>query len=69
MTHPKVKLITLLVALFICSAACSGFLVGRTVKLHEEGKFEQIQQVSDQVYDIGSAVVRGVEVIRRVILR
>lgn len=69
MTHPKVRLVSLLVVLFICSAASSGFLVGRTVKLHEEGKFEQLHQVSDQVYDMGTFVVRGVETIRRVILR
>ncbi|NJB85694.1 hypothetical protein GGR26_001439 [Lewinella marina] len=69
MTHPKVKLITIVLALFICSAACSGFLVGRTVKLQKEGKFEQIQQVSDQAFDFGTVVWRGAEVIRRVILR
>ena len=56
----------LLIAL---SAGSSGFLAGRTVKLKEEGKFEQLREVSGAVIDVGTFVYRGVEVIKRIVLR
>ena len=51
------------------SAGSSGFLAGRTVKLKEEGKFEQLREVSGAVIDVGTFVYGGVEVIKRIVLR
>lgn len=69
MRHPKAKFLSLLLVLLVASATCSGFLVGRTVKLHQEGKFEDLSQVREQVVDISTVVIRGVEAVRRIILR
>ena len=69
MTRPKITSVTLVVFLFVISAACTGFLAGRTIKLQEEGKMESFQQVSEQVVDISTAVDRSFDLIMRVILR
>ncbi len=69
MTRPKITFVTLLVVLFIISAACSGFLAGRTIKLHQEGKMEELQMVGEQMIDVSTAIDRGVTVVKRVILR
>ena len=69
MRRPKIKLLSLLFALVIASAASSGFLVGRTLKLHKEGKLEQMQQVGEQVVDVSTAVQRGLTVAKQLILR
>ncbi|WP_157974568.1 hypothetical protein [Lewinella sp. IMCC34183] len=70
MTHPsKIKFLSAVLVLLVASATCSGFLVGRTVKLQQEGKFEEMAHVGEQIVDIGSAVGRGMDVVRRVILR
>ena len=65
----KYKLFSLLAVVLILSATCSGFLVGRTTKLHEEGKLNQLQQMSERVVSTATVLHRGVEVIKRVILR
>ena len=69
MQHPKIKLLVSLVVLLTVSATCSGFLVGRTVKLHEEGKFHQLQQVSEQVIDVSTVVWEVGEIVRRTLVR
>jgi hypothetical protein len=69
MANRKTKFASLLAVLLIVSATCSGFLVGRTVKLQEEGKMEQMQQVGERVVTVAGVVYRGVEVIKRVVLR
>lgn len=69
MKRPKFTLLSLVLFLFIISAACSGFLAGRTIKLHEEGKLEQLQHVGEQMVDVSTAVDRAVTVVKRVILR
>ena len=69
MTRPKITSVSLVLVLFVVSAACTGFLAGRTIKLQEEGKLEPIQQVSEQVVDISLAVDRSFDLIKRVILR
>ncbi len=69
MAYHKIKLLSLFAVVLILSASCSGFLVGRTVRLHEEGKLEQMQLVSDQLVDVGSIAYRCVDIVKRVILR
>ncbi|PPK84342.1 hypothetical protein CLV84_4112 [Neolewinella xylanilytica] len=69
MTRPKFTLLTVVLLLFIVSAACSGFLAGRTIKLHEEGKLQEMRQVSEQIIDAHTAIDRAVTVVKRVILR
>ena len=64
------KLLTAVTAfLLILSMACSGFLVGRTVRYHEEGKFEQVREVGEVMIDVGVFMQRGAEVIKRIVLR
>ncbi len=69
MQFPRVKLFILVIVLLTVSATCSGFLLGRTAKLHEEGKFEQFQQMSEKVIDLGTLVVHAYDIVRRVVLR
>ncbi|MBB4077553.1 hypothetical protein GGR28_000154 [Lewinella aquimaris] len=69
MANAKFKLFSVLVCLLIISASCSGFLAGRTVRLQQEGKFDQLQQVSERVVSNATLIHRGVEVIKRVMLR
>ncbi|CAH1002099.1 hypothetical protein LEM8419_03016 [Neolewinella maritima] len=69
MQRSKLKLLSVLAVLVILSASSSGFLVGRTVRLHEEGKFEQLHEIGEQLVDAGTIVHRGIEVVKRVILR
>lgn len=66
----KQNILTLVtVCLLILSMACSGFLVGRTVRYQEEGKFERVQEVGEVMIDVGVFVHRGAEVIKRIVLR
>ena len=69
MPPKKFKLLSVFAVLLFLSATCSGFLVGRTVRLHEEGKFEQLQEVSKPIIDAGAILHRGVEAVKRVVLR
>ena len=69
MKRPKFTLLSLVLFLFIVSAACSGFLAGRTIKLRQEGKLEQFQQVGEQMVDVSTAVDRALTVVKRVMLR
>ncbi len=69
MAYRKAKIFALLALVLILSASCSGFLVGRTVRLHEEGKFQQMQQVGDHLLDVSGLAYRCVEMVKRVILR
>ncbi|MGB3799552.1 MAG: hypothetical protein WA952_07020 [Lewinella sp.] len=69
MNRPRITFLTLVLLLFIVSAACSGFLAGRTIKLHQEGKMQEFQQVSEQVIDVSTGVNRAVNVVKQIILR
>ena len=69
MQRPRYTSLTLLFVLILTSAACTGFLVGRTVKMQQEGKLEEIQQVGEQMIDVGYALERGLTVVKDVILR
>ena len=70
MRRTKQNFLTLAtVCLLILSMACSGFLVGRTVRYQEEGKFERVQEVGEVMIDVGVFVHRGAEVIKRIVLR
>ena len=69
MQRSKFKILSVFAVLLFLSATCSGFLVGRTVRLHEEGKFEQLREVSEPFLDAGAILHRGVEVVKRAILR
>ena len=66
----KQNILTLVtVCLLILSMACSGFLVGRTVRYQEEGKFERVQEVGEVMIDVGVFVHRGAAAITRIVLR
>lgn len=69
MANQKTKFASVVAVLMILSATCSGFLVGRTIRLHEEGKLEQTQQLGEQVVTAVTILNRGVEVVKRVALR
>ena len=69
MQRPRITSLTLLFALILTSAACTGFLVGRTVKMEQEGKLEEIQHVGEQMVDVGYALERGLTVVKNLMLR
>ncbi|MCP9237315.1 hypothetical protein [Lewinella sp. JB7] len=69
MANAKIKFFSLLICLLIASATCSGFLVGRTVRMQQEGKFDQLHQVSERMASNATLIHRGLEVIKRVMLR
>ena len=69
MHRTRITSFTLLFVLILLSAACTGFLVGRTVKMRQEGKLEEIQHVGEQMVDVGYALERGFTVVKDVILR
>jgi hypothetical protein len=57
-----------LLGLFLVSAICVGFLVGRSVRLQEEGKYEQLR-MSEQVVSPDHVLQRGAQILRRALLR
>lgn len=69
MQRPRITSLSILFVLVLTSAACTGFLVGRTIKMQEEGKLEQLQHVGEQMVDVGYALERGLSVVRDVMLR
>ncbi len=69
MKRPNLTLYTLVLLLVLVSAACSGFLAGRTIKLHQEGKMQELQHVSEQIVDVSTGVDRAVNAVKRIILR
>ena len=69
MKRPNLTLYTLVLLLILVSAACSGFLAGRTIKLHQEGKMQELQHVSEQIVDVSTGVDRAVNAVKRIILR
>lgn len=68
-TSRKISSFFIFLALIVLSASSAGFLVGRTVRLQEEGKFEQMRQVGEQVVDSHALIMRGVEAARRAVVR
>jgi hypothetical protein len=65
----QVKWFSGLVGLFLLSATCAGFLVGRSVRLQQEGKYQQYQQPTQQLASPDYVLERGAQILRRALLR